>query len=75
MINRKYKSFVFSFFMSLLMSGIMSLAITIFNLGLVDDLLIIWLRSWVFAFFIAFPVIILVSPVVHKIVSFVVDAD
>ena len=75
MINRKYKSFVFSFFMSLLMSGIMSLAITIFNLGLVDDLIIIWLRSWVFAFFIAFPVIILVSPVVHKIVSFVVDAD
>ena len=75
MINRKYKSFVFSFFMSLLMSGIMSLAITIFNLGLVDDLLIIWLRSWVFAFFIAFPVIILVSPVVHKIVNFVVGTE
>ena len=75
MINRKYKSFVFSFFMSLLMSGIMSLAITIFNLGLVDDLIIIWLRSWVFAFFIAFPVIIFVSPVVHKIVNFVVDTE
>ncbi|MEY8246823.1 MAG: DUF2798 domain-containing protein [Bermanella sp.] len=61
--------------MSLFMSGIMSLVITAFNLGLVDGLVIIWFKSWVFAFCVAFPVITLLSPVVHKIVNFIVDTE
>ncbi|GAB3039101.1 DUF2798 domain-containing protein [Bowmanella dokdonensis] len=71
MIPVKYASYVFSFFMSLLMSGIMSLAISIINLGWVDNMLSIWLRAWSMAFIIAFPTIIAVTPVVRKLVSLV----
>jgi hypothetical protein len=55
--------------MSLLMSGIMSLVISVFNVGWVSDIVSIWLNAWLFAFVVAFPTIIMVSPVVHKLVS------
>ena len=45
MIARKHSPYVFSFFMSLLMSGIMSFVITLLNLGPVDGLAGIWLLS------------------------------
>jgi hypothetical protein len=35
MIPRKYHKIVFSFFMALFMSGLMSFAISIFNVGMV----------------------------------------
>ena len=75
MIARKYHRLVFSFFMSLLMSGIMSLVISVFNLGLVSDILFIWLKAWGFAFSVAFPTIMLVSPIVFKLVEFVLTKE
>ena len=67
MIHSKYKKIVFPFIMALFMSCIMSFVITLFNLGLVDELITIWLRSWLFAFIVALPTIIVISPIVHKI--------
>lgn len=61
--------------MSLLMSGIMSLAITTFNMGLVDDLLARWLEAWGLAFSIAFPVVLLVAPLAHCLVGLVVREE
>lgn len=49
----------------------MSLVISIFNVGLVSNITVIWLKAWGFGFSVAFPVIILVSPIVHKLVSLV----
>lgn len=58
------------------MSGIMSLVISIFNLGLVSNLIEIWIKAWSFAFIVAFPTIIMVTPVVHKLVAIVLlDED
>ncbi|MBV1920155.1 MAG: DUF2798 domain-containing protein [Pseudomonadales bacterium] len=37
MIPQKYTAYVFSFFMSLLMSCVMSLVISVFNIGLVEQ--------------------------------------
>lgn len=71
MIPRKHHKTVFSFFMALLMSCIMSLVISIFNVGLVTNIVTIWLKSWIFAFMVAFPTIIIVSPMVHRLVSLV----
>jgi len=71
MISRKYQQIVFSFAMALLMSGIMSFVISIFNVGMVANIVTIWLQAWGFAFVVAFPTIIIVSPVVHKLVSLV----
>ncbi len=75
MISRKHHKIVFSFFMSLLMSCIMSLVISIFNVGLVSNIVGIWLRAWSFAFVVAFPTIVVVSPLVHKLVSLVLHDE
>lgn len=53
----------------------MSLVISIFNVGLAPNILTIWLKAWSFAFIVAFPTIIVVSPIVHKLVNFVLHED
>jgi len=55
------------------MSGIMSLVISIFNAGLIDGIITIWLKAWGFAFVVAFPIIVVVSPIVRRLVNVVVD--
>lgn len=65
----------FSFLMALIMSGIMSMVISLFNIGWVDDILAIWLKAWMLAFLVAFPTITVVVPVVRYLVSFIVAAD
>lgn len=72
MVPVKYASYVFSFFMSLLMSGIMSFVISVFNIGLVEDIVAIWLKAWMFAFAVALPTIIAVTPLVRKLVALTV---
>ncbi|ARN74012.1 DUF2798 domain-containing protein [Oceanicoccus sagamiensis] len=73
MIPKKYTHQVFSFFMALLMSCLMSLVITVFNLGLVEGLLGIWLKAWGFGFIVALPTVLTVSPLVRKLVNLVVE--
>lgn len=73
MISKKYTAQVFSFFMALLMSCIMSFVISIFNVGLVSGILLVWLKAWAFAFVVAFPTIILITPIVRKLVGLVVE--
>lgn len=75
MISRKHHKVVFSFFMALLMSGIMSFVISVFNVGMVSNIITLWLQAWSFAFIVAFPTIMIVSPVVHKLVSFVLHEE
>ena len=53
----------------------MSLVIRIFNVGLVFNILSIWLKAWIFAFVIAFPAVVLVTPVVRKLVSLVIISN
>jgi len=75
MIHRKHQKLVFSFFIALLMSGIMSFVITLFNLGFVANIIQRWLQAWGFAFSIAFPTVIIVSPLVHKLVELVLRQE
>jgi len=51
------------------MSGIMSLVISIINIGFVSDIINIWLSTWSSSFMIAFPAVVLVSPLVNKFVN------
>jgi hypothetical protein len=53
----------------------MSLVISIFNVGLVSNIIEIWLKAWAIAFTIAFPTILVVSPVVHTLVSLVLKEE
>ena len=75
MIDRKYHRIVFSFFMALLMSCIMSFVICVFNVGLVSNIIHIWLSAWAFAFTVAFTAITIISPLVHKLVSLVLKEE
>lgn len=64
MIDRKYYTLLFAFFMALLMSSIMSMVITVFNVGLVPNIISIWLKAWAVAFVVALPTTVLVAPLV-----------
>lgn len=75
MLSAKYRSTVFALCMSLLMSGVMSLVITLLNLGPSLRVTLPWLRAWAFSFVIAFPTILLVTPAVHLLVGSIVADD
>ena len=68
-IPARYAHVLLSFFTSLFMSLIMSGVITLLNLGWVDDFLLRWLIAWISAFVVAFPAILLVMPVAKRIVT------
>lgn len=69
MIPRRYQSLLFAFFMALFMSFLMSLVITVFNIGLPPEFFERWMHAWLFAFVIAFPLVIIFAPTVRKLVS------
>jgi hypothetical protein len=59
--------------MALLMSCLISFVISVFNVGLVEDIMFVWLKAWGFSFVVSFPVVIVVSPLVKKLVDLVID--
>lgn len=75
MIDRKHHKIVFALFMALLMSCIMSFVISVFNVGLVSNIVHVWLKAWAFAFIVAFPTITVVAPIAHKLVSLVLKEE
>ncbi|WP_229801581.1 DUF2798 domain-containing protein [Halioglobus japonicus] len=50
----------------------MSLIICLLNFGLIENILLIWLKSWGTAFLIAYPVVLLINPLVSKLVNLVI---
>lgn len=75
MIPARFRAIVFAFFMALLMSGFMSLVISLFNLGWVPDIIARWLQAWAFAFAIAFPTVVVVAPMVQRLTNAVLRPD
>jgi hypothetical protein len=41
--------------------------VTTLNVGLVENLIQLWLKAWSVAFSVAFPTIIVVAPIVRKL--------
>lgn len=75
MIPARYANYVFAFFMALLMSCFMSFVISVFNVGFVENIIWIWLKAWGFAFSVAFPTVIIVSPIVRRLVKLVIAKE
>ena len=73
MIPKKYELLVFSFFMVLLNSGIISLVLSIVHLGFESHTLYVWLKSWGLGFVVAYPMVIVLSPLVRKLVDRMID--
>ena len=53
----------------------MSLVISIINVGMVPNILDVWVRAWIMAFLVAFPTTYFVSPVVQRLVTLTIKPD
>ncbi|MFB9995815.1 Protein of uncharacterised function (DUF2798) [Providencia rustigianii] len=59
--------FLVPFFLSLVMSGIVSLISTIRALGFTSEIFSPWISSWGISWFIAFPTVLFVLPIARRI--------
>jgi hypothetical protein len=69
----KYANVVMPLFLSIIMTCIISLVSTLRGVGLVDGFVVLWLGSWGLSWVIAFPVLLLVLPLVRKATAAVVQ--
>ncbi|MDF1762792.1 MAG: DUF2798 domain-containing protein [Oleibacter sp.] len=58
-----------------IMSGVVSLVISVINLGWIEGIIGIWLKGWALAFLVAFPTVIFVAPLANKLSLVVVSKD
>lgn len=63
---------VFALLMGVITTGIISFSLITINAGFSDRFLSIWLKSWMAAYLIVIPVILLVGPQVQKLVGRIV---
>ena len=69
-IHPKHTTKVMAFFMSLIMSIVISVGVTLFNEGLTLHALHDWPREWIESWIIALPVAIVVLPQVRRIATY-----
>jgi len=72
MIPNKFEFHTFSFVMSLLMSGVMSLALLIIESVTLVAAFTNWPKAWGVAMLVAFPVSLFVVPLTQRFVSRIV---
>lgn len=70
---QRHAPILLAFFTSLFMSFLMSMIITLVNIGPQPDFLARWMHAFALAFPVAFPSIILVLPLARKLVARLVD--
>ena len=68
----RYAGVVMPFFLSVLMTFVVSGISTVKALGLTAEFLQTWPTSWALSWIVAFPTLILVLPVVRRLVALVV---
>ncbi|EKT62327.1 DUF2798 domain-containing protein [Providencia burhodogranariea] len=59
--------FLVPFFLSLVMSGVVSLISTVKALGINTEMLSPWLSSWILSWVIAFPTVLFVLPFARRV--------
>ncbi|MBL6710499.1 MAG: DUF2798 domain-containing protein [Planctomycetes bacterium] len=57
------------------MSALMSLVITLLHVGIRPGVVIDWLKAWGLSWVIAWPTIIIVSPLVNVVVNLLIRKD
>lgn len=68
-IKRKYYGLLFALFVSIIMSLIMSFALTLINVGLVPHFLMIWLKSFGISLAVALPISLIIVPLIRKLLD------
>lgn len=60
----------FAFLMGIVTTGLVSLTVVAVNIGLAENFLKIWLKSWAVAYLIVIPVILVIAPQIERLVGF-----
>ena len=69
MIPAKYTQLIFSFFLSIFMSCVVS-GVSVFNTtGLIDGFFGLWITAWLKSWVVAFPTILIVAPLTRRLVG------
>jgi len=68
-IKRKYDGLLFALFVSIIMSLIMSFALTLINVGLIPNFFMIWLKSFGISFAVALPISLIIVPLIRKLLD------
>ena len=69
MIPARYETILFQFIISAMMSCLVSGTVTFINLGVPGVAVMLWLKAWIIAWSIAFPAIVVLSPLARKLVK------
>lgn len=67
LLHTRYAAVVMPFFLSIIMTGVISLVSTLRSAGLAPGVLAFWLGSWGLSWLIAFPTLLVVLPLVRKV--------
>lgn len=68
----RYAALVMPLLLSILMTAIISLVSTLRAVGVIPDLLELWLGAWMVSWLVAFPTLLLVLPVVRRLTAAIV---
>ncbi|MDX1594161.1 MAG: DUF2798 domain-containing protein [Gammaproteobacteria bacterium] len=68
-IDRRHAGTLLAFFTSLIMSFLMSLVVTLRNVGFVEAAWGLWFEAFPVAFAIAFPMVLVVLPIARRLVD------
>lgn len=68
-ISKKRAPLLKAFLMALILPLIMIFFITLINIGFESAFLFVWMKNYVIAVVIAFPLIILLSPMINRFVE------
>ncbi|MDC1383843.1 DUF2798 domain-containing protein [Candidatus Puniceispirillum sp.] len=69
MIPAKYSQLTFSFFLSIFMSCVVSGVSVLNTTGPVDGFYGLWMTAWLGSWLVAFPTILIVAPLTHRLVK------
>jgi hypothetical protein len=70
----RYATVVMPFFLSILMTCIISMVSTLRGVGWAPGTVHLWLGSWAISWIIAFPTLLVVLPLVRKLTALLVEA-
>lgn len=71
----KFKHVLGQFLLAICMTCLMSGIVTFFSLGLTEGFFDIWMANYLRSFCIAFPILLVVAPVVRKIVETICETE
>lgn len=69
----KWALIIIPFILSCLMSGIISMINLLRTVGWNDDFVELWLHNWMLSWMFAFPIVLLLLPVVRRLTALFVD--